>query len=290
MTRVIVDRNAGLCGGVRRAIRRTEKLLAEKQRAEGRKRIVSYGQLVHNREVTDALAAQGLDSAETPQEVAKGEAVVLRTHGVSPQERELLRSGGAELFDFTCPRVAGVQRQIAEKRREGRSIVIVGDGSHPEVQAHLGYSGAEGMVVSCVEEADRVPLGRAIAVFAQTTITTELFHQVVEALRSRDPALAVVDSLCPFVLKRQRWIDKQARLADASLILGGKNSSNTCKLHSIAASHGPAFHIGSAEELDVVKMMGYPRVALTAGASTSDLAIREVLARLEEAGARIKRL
>jgi 4-hydroxy-3-methylbut-2-enyl diphosphate reductase IspH len=72
--------------------------------------------------------------------------------------------------------------------------------------------------------------------------------------------------------------------------VGGKNSSNTRELHAIAAGHGPAFHISSPEELDVAKMMSYPRVALTAGASTSDLTIREVLARLEEAGARIKRL
>jgi 4-hydroxy-3-methylbut-2-enyl diphosphate reductase IspH len=100
----------------------------------------------------------------------------------------------------------------------------------------------------------------------------------------------VINSLCPFVLKRQRWIIRYSKLADASVILGGRNSSNTRKLHALAAVNGPAYHLSTAEELDVETILRYPVVALTAGASTSDQTVREVVSRLQAAGAVIELL
>jgi len=287
MTRVIVDRNAGFCAGVRRAIRGTEQLLSLE--SPGGRRVASYGQLVHNREVTDGLSSLGLENLESPQDAKAGDEVVLRTHGISPQEEQLLRCQGAELRDFTCPRVKRVHRQIREKREAGYEIIIVGDPDHPEVRAHLGHAGESAMVMSSVRDARRVAKGRKIAVFAQTTITPDYYRKVVAALERRCPQMSVVDSLCPFVLKRQRWIEKYSKSADASLILGGRNSSNTRKLHALAAGNGPAFHLSKAEELDVEKMLRYSVIALTAGASTSDQTIGEVLSRLQAAGALIER-
>jgi (E)-4-hydroxy-3-methyl-but-2-enyl pyrophosphate reductase len=286
MTRVIVDRNAGFCAGVRRAIRGTKQILSLGSSAE--RRIAGYGQLVHNREVTDDLSALGLQNLDSPEEVRPGDAVIVRTHGISPREEQLLRLRGAELRDFTCPRVQRVHRQIREKREAGYRIIIVGDPEHPEVKAHLGHAGEGAMVLPAAEEASSVPAGGKIAVFAQTTITPDFFHEVVDALERRGLEPSVVDSLCPFVLKRQRWIARNSKLSAASIILGGKNSSNTRKLYTLARRNGPAFHISTVEELDVEKVLQYPVVALTAGASTSDQTIRAVLSRLQEAGALIE--
>jgi (E)-4-hydroxy-3-methyl-but-2-enyl pyrophosphate reductase len=289
MTRVIVDRNAGFCAGVRRAIRGTKQMLSAKLDSADGRRVVSYGQLVHNREVTDDLSGRGLEDLESPQDARPGDEVVVRTHGISPQEERMLRSNRVEVTDFTCPRVKRVHRQIREKREAGYEIVIVGDPDHPEVKAHLGHAGETGTILSAAREARRVPKGRKIAVFAQTTITPDFFQEVVSALERRGLEMSVVDSLCPFVLKRQRWIDKYSKLADASLILGGKNSSNTLKLHALAAANGPAFRVSTANELDVEKILRYSVVALTAGASTSDQTINETLSRLQAAGALIER-
>ena len=247
MTRVIVDRNAGFCAGVRRAIRGTKQILSLPS-PDG-KRIVSYGQLVHNEDVTDELSARGLESLESPGDAGSGDRVVLRTHGISPLEEQLLHSRGAAVTDFTCPRVKRVHLQIREKREAGYRIVIVGDPGHPEVRAHLGHAGERGIILSAIRDARRVPEGSRIAVFAQTTITPEFFHGVVAALKRRDLEMIVVDSLCPFVGRRQRWITKYSKLADASLILGGKNSSNTRKLHALAAANGPAFHLSTGLSL-----------------------------------------
>jgi 4-hydroxy-3-methylbut-2-enyl diphosphate reductase len=283
MTRVFVDRNAGFCGGVRRAVRETEKLLSSNGR------IVSYGQLVHNREVTDCLAAQGLESVEELRDVRTGDEVVVRAHGIPPGEEKLLRERGARVRDLTCPRVKEVHRRIREKLGEGYRIVIVGDPGHPEVRAHLGYAGAGARVMRSAEDARRLPSDRKIALFAQTTITPQAFHEAIASLKDRDVEVVVVDTVCPYVSKRQRWIEKYSRVADASLILGGKNSSNTRKLHAIAAANGPAFHLSTAAELQTAEILSYPLVALTAGASTSDRTIDEVVSRLREAGAEIER-
>jgi 4-hydroxy-3-methylbut-2-enyl diphosphate reductase len=284
MTRVIVDRNAGFCAGVRRAIRGTIQIL----NAASVNRVAAYGQLVHNREVTDRLTGKGLVSLDHPADARPGDEVIVRTHGISPEEEQLLRDHGAAVTDFTCPRVARVHRQIREKRAEGYDIVIVGDPDHPEVRAHLGHAGQGALVLCSAADARRVAKGKKIAVFAQTTIIPDLLHAVTDALSSRGLDMIVVDSLCPFVAKRQRWITRYSRMAGASLILGGKNSSNTRKLHALARANGPALHVSRAEELDVQAVMKHPVVALTAGASTSDRTIREVLSRLRAAGARIE--
>ena len=287
MTRVIIDRNAGFCGGVRRAIEGTEQLLTSGPVSSSR--TVSYGQLVHNREVTDKLSARGLTEIDSLKTVRRGDRVVIRAHGISPQEQRLLDASGAQSTDLTCPRVKRVHKQIMEKRKQGFRIVIAGDPNHPEVRAHTGYGGENALVVSNSAESGAVPVAGKIAVFAQTTITPQAFAEIVDALRSPVREMVVVDSLCPFVLKRQRWIEKFSRLADASLILGGRNSSNTLKLVSIAANNGPAFHLSSAAELDERKLLAYGVIAMTAGASTSDQSVRQVLERLENAGARIER-
>jgi 4-hydroxy-3-methylbut-2-enyl diphosphate reductase len=284
MTRVIVDRNAGFCAGVRRAIRGTVQIL----NAAAENRVAAYGQLVHNQEVTEELAERGLLSLDRPEDANPGDEVIVRTHGISPKEEQALLDHGAAVTDFTCPRVERVHRQIREKRAEGYDIVIVGDPDHPEVRAHLGHAGDGALVLSSAADARRVAKGSKIAVFAQTTIIPDLLHAVTEALSRRDPDMIVVNSLCPFVEKRQRWIVKHSRLADASLILGGRNSSNTRKLHALARANGPALHVSRAAELDVQEVMKHPLVALTAGASTSDRTIREVLSRLQAAGARIE--
>jgi 4-hydroxy-3-methylbut-2-enyl diphosphate reductase len=286
MTRVIVDRNAGFCGGVRRAIRGTKQILSLP--SPGGSRIAAYGQLVHNRDVTDDLSERGLAELDSPEDARSGDEVIVRTHGISPREERTLRSSGAQLRDFTCPRVQRVHQQIREKKEAGYDIIIVGDPDHPEVRAHAGYADGSATVLPAAADARRVPEGGKLAVFAQTTITPEFFHRIVAILKSRARELSVVNTLCPFVLKRQRWIAEHSRMSDASLILGGRNSSNTRKLHALAAENGPAFHVSTAEELDVGKVLEYPVVSLTAGASTSDDTIREVLSRLQAAGAIIE--
>ncbi len=251
--------------------------------------IVSYGQLVHNREVTDDLCEAGLKIVESLDRMKSSDTVIIRAHGVPPGHESGLRSRKGRVVDLTCSRVKRVHELIKGKRRQGYRIVIAGDPAHPEVIGHLGYAGESAVVLSSAEQARSYRQEGKIAVFCQTTTTVQLFESVVHTLKNQGLDVTAVDTLCPFVIDRQKWIERYAAKAQASLIIGGKNSSNTRKLFEIAAAFGKTFWINRASQLDAGEVLQFSPLAVTAGASTADSTIEAVLARLREAGAKIEK-
>lgn len=287
MTRVLVDRNAGFCSGVKAALQGAGEEL-ERRRQDSPGALVSYGELVHNPEVTADLSQRGIGLRDELRDIGPADTVLLRTHGVSPAVEAYFREKGIAFRNLTCARVGRVHRLIGKKRREGYRILIVGDPEHPEVKAHLGYAGPSAVVLCRQEDAESVRLEGRTALLAQTSTSAELYAGIAQILKRRRPDLLVLNTLCPSVLSRQRWIEKHARRSGASLIIGGKNSSNVRKLYEIAALHGPAFWIAEPEELDEGLILSFPIIACTAGASTPDTTITAILRRLESAGARIE--
>jgi (E)-4-hydroxy-3-methyl-but-2-enyl pyrophosphate reductase len=297
MTRLWLDPGAGLCGGVRRALRGARSALRSQQ-AGGGARVVVYGELVHNPDICAQLRREGIAVEQRLEGFRPADVVIVRTHGIPPQEEQTLRARGVTLTDYTCPRVKKVQRLITARRAEGYRIVIVGHASHPEVRGHLGYAGPGALVLAGPEEIDPQAGGGSpgggspggkVAVFAQTTITPELFASVVRRLQGQGLEPRVESTLCPFVLRRQEWIARYSRLAAASLLVGGANSSNTRRLYEIAAAAGPAFRVEGPADLDVKALLRYPTVAVTAGASTPEQSIRAVVELLVTAGATLTR-
>jgi len=283
VTRVILDRQAGFCSGVKRTIRGAREALKEK------KKVVSYGELIHNPDVTESLRRSGIEVRQSLEEIGAEDYVIIRAHGICPREEEALIRRGIPYADLTCLRVKQIHRRIAEKRAQGYTILIVGDPQHPEVKGHLGYAGAEaGMVISRPEQAELIAAKGGILVLAQTTTSPELFREVVRLLKAGGAGVQTLDTLCPFVLKRQRWIRRFSRLAEASLVIGGRNSSNTEKLVRLAAQNGPAYWIQNLKELDAGRVLSHSTLALTAGASTPQEDIREVVAFLRERGAKVE--
>ena len=128
-----------------------------------------------------------------------------------------------------------------------------------------------------------------MALLAQTTISATVFDEVASVLLRRGFEVTRIDTLCPYVARRQAWIDRFARLAGASLILGGRGSSNTAKLYDTALRHGPAWWISAPEEVDLEAVLCQETLAVTAGASTPPEDIAELAGRLRKAGARIQR-
>ena len=288
MTRVLIDRHAGFCAGVRRAIRGARRVNACREGA--RPGVATYGELIHNPQVVGELEGEGIRVIHDVGEARPGERLVIRAHGVPPETERALRERGVPLHDLTCPRVKEIHHTIQAWLREGWRVYIVGDPGHPEVRGHLGYAGEAGGVLSSAGQARECAVDGKVLVLAQTTISPELFHEVVAVLRERATGeLRTLDTLCPFVLDRQDWVRRASREAagegGATLVIGGRNSSNTRKLAQIAAGQGPVFWIERPEELDLEALLAHPVLALTAGASTPDEAIREVLGRLVARGA-----
>ena len=263
----------GRCMGVRRAV----DLALETAAAEDGKPVYTLGPLIHNPQAVAELAAKGvtpLSEAELDGRVA-GRAVVVRAHGVPPSARARLEELGARIVDATCPRVLLSQRRARDFSERGYRVVIAGDRDHGEVTGIAGYAPGA-LVVGSPEEAAAVPGGGRLALIAQTTIKEEEYAAIREVLAKRFPLLEVVDSICPATEERRRALAELAEDCDAIVVVGGRNSANTARLHGTALALGkPAWLVETAAELPA-EVFAFARVGVTAGASTPDGLVAEV--------------
>jgi len=249
--------------------------------------IVTYGPLIHNPQTVSLLESRGIVRADSLDEI-NGGTVVIRAHGISPQERAILTDKGVKVIDATCPRVSRVQAVIRKHAGQGHFCVIVGDEDHPEVRGLIGFAAAGGIAIpneKAVEMFSLIPFDRPLCVVAQTTQEIQTFEKVVEILRKRCPEIHVHDTICDSTKNRQTEVSRLARQVDMVVVVGGKGSGNTRRLVKVAEAQGiPAVHIETDEEIIPSALAGAETVGVTAGASTPNWQIRRVIDRLKEIG------
>ncbi len=277
--RVRLARTAGFCMGVRRAME-----LALWAAHHARRPLFTFGPLIHNPQVLALLRDKGVEELERvpPPGSLSGGTVIIRAHGVPPEQRRGLKAAGfTQVIDGTCPRVVRVQAVIRRAARAGRGVVIVGDADHPEVVGLLGHSQGRGRVVSRPEEVEALPELERPVVVAQTTQNQEVFAAVVERLRARFPALEVHDTICEATHRRQEEVRRLAREVEGIVVVGGRASGNTRRLAEVAAAAGArVFLVESEAELDRAALARLGSVGLTAGASTPNWVIRRLMREL----------
>jgi 4-hydroxy-3-methylbut-2-enyl diphosphate reductase len=274
----------GRCMGVRRAV---DMALAAAAR-EAPRPVFTLGPLIHNPQAVAELEAAGVHAigeAELVGANLDGAAVILRAHGVPPQQKARLVALGARVVDATCPRVLASQRKAAAYAARGWLVVIAGDVGHGEVAGIAGH--APGAIVVGNPEEARSALaagpegaGAPVALIAQTTIKKEEYEAIRSVLAERFPVLEVVDSICPCTEDRLAALADLAAEVEAIVIVGGRNSANTARLLMTARGLGkPAWLVETAAELPEA-VLGYGSVGLSAGASTPERLIDEVEAAL----------
>ena len=281
MVKIIVAEHAGFCFGVKRAINIAENLLRDE-----RVNIFSLGPLIHNPQEVKRLEEKGLVLLQDENKIPRGAKVIIRSHGIPPQrEREFL-SKGVELIDATCPFVKAVHEAVIKLCKEGYFVVLVGEKNHPEVIGTLGYlqeCGGKGIVVESKEDLVDVLGKDRVGVVAQTTQREEFFKEVVGELALWTRELKVINTICNATSERQEDVYKLAPNVDVMIIVGGKNSGNTRRLYEIAKSLNPnSYHIETKDELKKEWFEKAQRVGVTAGASTPDWIIRDVVEAIEK--------
>ena len=274
--KVKLARTAGFCMGVRRAM---EMVLAEaKKRKEP---IYTYGPLIHNKQVMALLDSKGIEAVEDFRLLKSG-ILVIRAHGIPPEERKLLRASGLRVIDATCPRVAKVQSIIRYHTNKGYSAVIVGDRDHPEVIGLVGYGNGRAHVINHPGDVSLLPDCDRVIVVAQTTQDKEKFQDIVAAVRKRFSDALVFNTICDATLSRQDEVRSFAEHVDGIVVVGGYHSGNTKRLVQVAESVGlPTFHVETEKELDRGKLSSMGVVAVTAGASTPNWMIKDVVQAIE---------
>ncbi len=276
---VTVAKSAGFCPGVKRAIDKVLEL-----EAAGKKPVYTIGPLIHNKQVTDMLAAKQITSIDRPQDAAeKSGVLVIRAHGITPRFQQEVQSCGMEVVDATCPLVKHAQNIIAQYAAQGYHTVIVGDGGHAEVIGLLGYTQGKGVVVSGPEEAARLPHFDKVNVVSQTTQKESVFYETAEEIKKHADECQISNTICQPTKDRQKETIELAKSADLVIVVGGRHSANTARLALLCKGLAPAvLHVETEDELEAAPVTHAKKIFITAGASTPNWVIDRVAARVRE--------
>lgn len=274
--KVRLAKTAGFCMGVRLAM---EKVLAEANRAPGP--IYTFGPLIHNRQVMELLESKGVTAVEGVGDLEEG-TVVIRAHGIPPEAYDGLKATGLRIINATCPRVARVQAIIRSHTRRGCAAVIVGDRDHAEVIGLQGYAEGRTYVIDSIQDVGALPRDQDLVVVAQTTQDARIYEEITEAIRKRNPQANIFDTICDATHNRQAEVRSLAGQVDGMVVVGGYHSGNTKRLAQVSREVGlPTFHVETEKELDRKALSRLGSVGVTAGASTPNWMIREVVRELE---------
>ncbi len=279
---VRLAKSAGFCFGVDRAVNLVYDLLP----AGGS--IKTLGPIIHNPQVVEDLARNGVKILEAPELAKPGDKVVIRSHGVDAATEEALRQTGAEVVDATCPFVAKIHRIVRTASQEGKTVLIAGNPDHPEVQGIVGHCQGECHVAQTPQELEKIlkktgagSVKKAILV-AQTTFNTEIWENFINSSKKLCTKLEFFDTICNATNQRQKEAIQLAQESDRMIVIGGRHSSNTHKLYEVCSRYCPTVLVETAGELETVDLSGAERIGVTAGASTPAHIIKEVLQTMSE--------
>jgi len=260
----------GFCMGVKAVMRKVDEQINLKENSS----LYTYGPLIHNPQVIEKLRLQGVGSIESPSE-ASGGILIIRAHGIHPEERKKFVEKGYEVVEGTCPRVLNSQKIVSEHSRDGWFIVIVGDKGHGEVKAIVGCA-KEYVVILKESKAGELVLPEKTLVIAQTTLSKAEYDSICNILLKRNPSVKIIKSICPATRQRQESLKKLTKEVDAVIVVGGKNSANTKRLHLSALKAGiPSWHVEDVDDLPV-EIYDFETIGITAGASTPDWMIDRI--------------
>ncbi|MCK5833333.1 4-hydroxy-3-methylbut-2-enyl diphosphate reductase [bacterium] len=275
--KVKLAKTAGFCMGVKRAVE-----LVLKKAGESPIPIFTLGPLIHNPQTVEFLKEQGVDIYDGSFEIPQESTVVIRSHGVPPDERQIVSELGVKLCDATCPKVARVQGLIKKASNDGELVIIIGNPEHAEVRGLLGYAKGRGFVVSDEVEIENIPSNGEVSVFGQTTINRKKYELFTDLIKTKFPQAKIFDTLCDSTSNRQAEIPELAEDVDAIIVIGGKNSGNTKRLYELGVETGKTtFWIETETELHKEDFVGMISVAVTAGASTPHWIVSRVVEKLE---------
>ncbi|MBA2340406.1 MAG: 4-hydroxy-3-methylbut-2-enyl diphosphate reductase [Pyrinomonadaceae bacterium] len=277
---VLLANEYGFCFGVERAVEMTEEAL--QQGATVR----TLGPLIHNTQEIYRLTREGVTAVETPDETDKSVTAVIRAHGVTPEVQRELTERAAQVIDATCPFVTRVQRLASRAAAQGRHVVVVGSPDHPEMIGVKGYAPDHAFVVRDASEVENLPPLHAPLVVSQTTLKLKTFLEAAEAVRAKaDKEPEVVNTICSATRDRQDAARSLAGEVDAFYVIGSRHSSNSMKLLAVCKEQCErSFLIETQDEINEADLADAERVGVTAGASTPNWLIEQVIERLREIG------
>ncbi len=273
--KVLVAEKCGFCLGVKNAINMAKDTLAD------RDVVYSLGSIIHNQDVVNELARNGLETVESVDQIESG-TVLIRSHGATKDQLGAIRQKNLEVVDATCVLVKRLQKISQLLNQDGYKVAMIGDENHPEVQAIVGFSDNI-VVIGSADDLEKLSSHEKLGVICQTTQTPEYFGEMLASIVKKGfSELKVINTLCKEAIKRQESAVKLCRQVDIMFVLGGLHSANTRKLAELCKKYNnQTFHLQNWDELDKTVLSGKGIAGVTAGASTPDRVISEFVENLK---------
>jgi len=269
----------GFCFGARRAIDIVERVAHERGGME------TLSAVVHNQQVLQKLAEIGVRVAKDVGDI-QGDIVAIGAHGVSPQVEEAIRARHINLINTICPFVHRAQIAARRLADSGFSVIIFGDADHPEVKGILGW--AKGKGIATLDEKFTATFNqptRRLGVLSQTTQIpahfTNFVKKLIDSVFAKDSEMRIIDTICHDIRERQAAALELANRADLMLVIGSHTSANTKNLADLCSRATKTYLVETEEDIQLSWFQGHYHVGVTAGASTAEQTINEVLLKLE---------
>ncbi len=272
--KIIRAKHCGFCYGVKRAV----ALALEQVEANGLADVYTLGPIIHNPQMVAELENKGIQAIDDISVLNPGSTLIIRSHGVGPKIYEEAAAKGLKVIDATCPHVKKAQQAAKEFCDQGCQVIVVGESRHPEVKGIVAWAENKALTVETAAQAREIPSQSKIGIVAQTTFSEEDFLELTALLKEKAPEVSVRNTICSATANRQKAAAELAGQVDVMLVVGGKNSANTAHLVDICRRHGArTLHVETAAEIELKQFKGNETVGITAGASTPDRIIEEVV-------------
>ena len=277
--------SAGFCYAVKRAVETTKKIKIE----NASQKVWILGELIHNSHVIKELEDLGIKTVDELPENETGICIV-RSHGMAPQKIKEIEDKGFEVVDLTCLDVKKVQQKAVQLAKEDFLVLILGKPEHPEVvaiKANADMYSEKVYVIPNIEELEKlnstIKSYKKVGVVIQTTQKPELLQSVVDYLLPISSELKVFNTICKSTTMRQQEAKELAKTSDLMIVVGSKKSANTTHLAEILKNITKTLHIETAQDLSEYKneIINAQNIGITAGASTPDGIIKEVIKEIE---------
>ena len=278
---IILAKTAGFCFGVDRAVNLVYDLVNEG------KKVCTLGPIIHNAQLVADLESKGVKIIDDISEAPQGYTVVVRTHGVEKNVLDELENKNIDFVNATCPFVTKIHN-IVKKQDENTVVLIAGDKNHPEVLGIKSYCKGPSFVFKDEKELEKIiqdnDIGQKSSVIcvAQTTFSLNEQKKCKKIFKKLCTNCKIFDTICNATSDRQNEAEELSKKSDAMIVVGGRHSSNTCKLRDTGEANCPTFLIETADELSSLDLSTYNVIGVTAGASTPSVIIKEVLKSMSE--------
>lgn len=274
-------KTAGFCFGVDRAVNLVYELV------EKGEKVCTLGPIIHNSQLVADLESKGVKIIDDVSDCPEGYTVVIRTHGVEKSVIDKAKDFGVNYIDATCPFVSKIHRIVTEQQ-EGTVTLIAGDENHPEVMGIRSYCKGKSFVFKNAQELEKIladndlQAEKSLICVSQTTFSLKEWKKCEKILKKLYTNCKIYSTICNATADRQEEAAALSKEAEAMIVIGGRHSSNTCKLKDVCSANADTFLIETAKELEQIDLSKYKVVGVTAGASTPSVIIKEVLKSMSE--------